>query len=60
MHKTLKKLNQGNSEIKASNNNQRLYKFCRYGEFCQHFQRLLKPMCDLTRKGRQFIWEEEQ
>ena len=32
----LKKSNQGNSEINASCNNQRLSKFCRYGEFCQY------------------------
>ena len=28
--------------------------------FCPELQKLLKPICDLTRKGRQFIWEEEQ
>ena len=27
---------------------------------CQELQKLLKPICDLTRKGRQFIWGEEQ
>ena len=37
MHKTLKKLNGGNSETRASYNNQRLLKFCGYGEFCQYF-----------------------
>ena len=36
MHKTLKKLNQGYSEIKASYNNQRLSNFCGYGKFCQY------------------------
>ena len=36
MHKTFKKLNQGHSEIKASYNNQRLSKFCGYGEFCEY------------------------
>ena len=64
MHKTLKKLNQSYSEIKASYNNQRLLKFCRYGEFvsifCPELQKLLKPIYDLTRKGKQFLWEEEQ
>ena len=34
MHKTIKKLNRGYSKIKASYYNQRLLKFCRYGEFC--------------------------
>ena len=27
--------------------------------FCPKLQKLLKPICDLTRKGRQFIWGEE-
>ena len=26
--------------------------------FCPELQRLLKPIYDLTRKGRQFIWEK--
>ena len=28
--------------------------------FCPELQKLLKPIYDLTRKGRQFIWGEEQ
>ena len=28
--------------------------------FCPELQRLLKPIYDLTRKGIQFIWGEEQ
>ena len=28
--------------------------------FCPELQRLLKPIYDLTRKGRQFVWEKEQ
>ena len=28
--------------------------------FCPELQNLLKPICELTRKGRQFIWGEEQ
>ena len=28
--------------------------------FCPELQRLLKPIYDLTRKGRQFMWEREQ
>ena len=28
--------------------------------FCQELQKLLKPINDLTRKGRHFIWGEEQ
>ena len=28
--------------------------------FCPELQRLLKPIYDLTKKGKQFLWEEEQ
>ena len=28
--------------------------------FCSELQRLLKPIYDLMRKGRQFIWGKEQ
>ena len=28
--------------------------------FCPKLQKLLKPIYDLTKKGRQFLWEEEQ
>ena len=28
--------------------------------FCLELQKLLKPIYNLTRKDRQFIWEEEQ
>ena len=28
--------------------------------FCPELQKLLKPICDLTRKGRQFTWGKEQ
>ena len=28
--------------------------------FCQSSQKLLKPIYDLTRKDRQFIWGQEQ
>ena len=28
--------------------------------FCTELQKLLKPIYDLTRKGRQFLWEREQ
>ena len=28
--------------------------------FCPELQRLLKPIYDLTSKGRQFLWGEEQ
>ena len=28
--------------------------------FCPELQKLLKPIYDLTRKSRQFLWEKEQ
>ena len=28
--------------------------------FCPELQKLLKPIYDLTRKGKQFVWEIEQ
>ena len=28
--------------------------------FCPELQKLLKPICDFTRKGRPFIWGKEQ
>ena len=28
--------------------------------FCRHLQKLLKPIYDLTKKGRPFAWQEEQ
>ena len=28
--------------------------------FCPKLQKLLEPIYDLTRKGRQFLWEKEQ
>ena len=28
--------------------------------FCQELQKLLKPIYDLTRKGRMFVWGKEQ
>ena len=28
--------------------------------FCQDLQKLLKPIYDLTRKERQFVWRQEQ
>ena len=28
--------------------------------FCRHLQKFLKPIYDLTKKGRPFVWQEEQ
>ena len=41
-----------------------MQKFCRNGKFlsifCQDLQKLLKPIYNLTRKGRPFQWQQEQ
>ena len=64
MCQTIKKLNRGYSEVRASYYDQRLLKFCRYGKFCEFIlprtSKLLKPIYNLTRKGRQFLWGNEQ
>ena len=31
-----------------------------FSMFCPELQRLLKPIYDITRKGRHFIWGKEQ
>ena len=64
MCKTRKKLNQGNSKLEPP----ATIKGCRsfvgmvnfVSIFCLELQKLLKPIYDLTRKRRQFIWGEEQ
>ena len=28
--------------------------------FCRHLQKLLKPIYDLTRESRPFVWQEEE
>ena len=62
---TLKKQIGGNTNTAAPNHSEMLQKFCRDGKiiwawFVQKLQRLLKPIYDLTRKGRPFIWGTEQ
>ena len=51
--------------IKASYYSKRLQKFCQNAVnfisiFCPELQKLLKSIYDLTRKGRPFVWGEEQ
>ena len=64
MYKTLKKLNRGDSEIRASHDDQSCRHFAGMVNFvsifCLELQKLLKPIYNLTRKGRQFIWGEQQ
>ena len=61
---TLEKQIGVDTETAAPNHNKRMQKFCRDGDlfsmFCPELQKLLKPIYDLTRKGRPFIWGKEQ
>ena len=63
MYATLKK--QVGSYTKATTpfHSKRLQKFCMDGKllsmFCPELQKLLKPIYDLTRKGKPFIWGKE-
>ena len=51
-------------KLKTANNIKTLSKFVGMviflSMFCPELQKLLKPIYDLTRKGRQFIWGKEQ
>ena len=65
MCKTFKKLNRDYSEklkpptmIKGCRSFAGMVNFVSI--FCPKLQSLLKPIYDLTRKGKQFLWEEEQ
>ena len=57
-------MNRGHSEVRASYYDQRLSKFCGYGKLCEFIlprtSKASKTYNDLTRKGRQFIWGNEQ
>ena len=52
------------TKIAAPFHSKRLQELCRDGKFlsifCPKLQKLLKPIYDLTRKGRPFIWGKEQ
>ena len=54
------------SYTKATNpsHNKKLLKLCRDSKFlsmfCPGLEKLLKPIYNLTRKGRPFLWGEEQ
>ena len=62
--KPLKSRLEAIQKIKPPNNRQRMQKFCRDGKpfrfILSRIQKLLKPIYDLARKGRQFVWGEEQ
>ena len=59
-----KKQTGGDSKTATPNHSKRMQKFCGDGKFseyvCPELQKLLKPIYDLTRKGRPFIWGKEQ
>ena len=61
---TLEEQVRGYTKTTTPNYNERLQEFCRNGKFlsmfCLDLQKLLKPIYDLTRKGRPFIWGKEQ
>ena len=59
---TLEKQVGGDTKTTTPNHSKRLQKFCRdfLSMFCPELQKLLKPIYDLTRKGRPFIWGKEQ
>ena len=54
----------GNSEASTTKNTQGMQMFCRCSKFSQYVlprvAKLLKPIYDLTRKERPFIWGKEQ
>ena len=54
----------GYTKVKTPKYLERLQKLCRDGKFlstfCPDLQKLLKPIYDLTRKRRPFIWGKEQ
>ena len=64
MCKTLKKQVRSYTKTSASNYVKRLQKFCQNDElfsmFCPELQKLLKPIYDLTRKGRPLVWGKKQ
>ena len=61
---TLEEQVRGCTKTTIPNYSERLQEFSRNGNFfsmfCQDLQKLLKPIYDLTRKGRPFIWRKEQ
>ena len=61
---TLEKQVGSYTKIATPFHGERLQELCRDGKFlsmfCPELQKLLKPIYDLTRKGRPFIWGKEQ
>ena len=61
---TLKEQVRSYTKASASNYGKRLQKFTGMinllSMFCPELQKLLKPIYDLTRKGRPFVWGKEQ
>ena len=61
---TFEKQVRGYSKFKAPYNSKSLQKLCLVVNFlsifCPKLQKLLKPIYELTKKGRPFIWGEEQ
>ena len=61
---TPQKQARSNSEVTGTKDTQRTQKFCRCSKLSQYVlpraTKLLKPIYDLTRKGRPFNWGKEQ
>ena len=61
---TLEEQVRGYTKTTTPNYSERLQELCRNGKclsmFCPDLKKLLKPIHDLTRKGRPFIWGKEQ
>ena len=61
---TLKEQIGGDPKTTTPNHSKRMQKFAGMvnflSMFCPELQKLLKPIYDLTRKGRPFIWGKEQ
>ena len=64
MWTTLEKQIGGDTDTAVPNHSKRMQKFCRDGKFLEYvlsrITEIIKPIYDLTRKGRPFIWEKEQ
>ena len=64
MRKAIEKQVRGNTEIAATQDTKGCRSFAGVvnflSMFCPELQKLLKPIYDLTRKGRSFLWGKEQ
>ena len=61
---TIEEQIRSNTKVTTIYYSQRMQKLCRNGKFSKYVQsrvsKLLNPIYDLTRKGRQFLWGKEK